>query len=538
MFTFTPMPHDEAVKRIASLPIVSREVMQGLLPELRAHAFTVSGLTKASQLARVKKILESVPAGANWDDAKKQAVGELAAAGITGKEAQRRAETLLRTTAFRAYAATRYQTLMRQTDVFPFWQYKTAGDGRVRPAHTALHNRIFPAGHEIWQRIFPPSGWGCRCLVVPLTQRAAERMGAQGEEQRAKGEGAMPPEGGLLPGQRQAPTLYTPKEADLIAQSARLPGGISIEVEPSWGRAPWSEKGNLRPSWAYLEELYKDDAEAFAAFREWAGKTEISKGRTVSMWIDGKAAKRASTPKPPKAAPVVPVASSTSTSAAEALASAGISIDKPASAAQMRRLVEELKEDAPALAPIQTVRGLPATGVLAEDRVRAIIQEFVDMVPPSVVARLPALKVNGIYDNGSYGVYAKGGGLKLSLELLKTEQKARSTIFHELTHWVHRELPGDHPWVKKIKAHFEARTAGEKIISLPGYAGSKGKRDKWYEVYAGRIYSFPEEATHLGLEFPTRHLELLSDPAKLARVWSASQEARDDIALSLEGLFQ
>jgi SPP1 gp7 family putative phage head morphogenesis protein len=287
MFTFTPMPHDEAVKRIASLPIVSREVMQGLLPELRAHAFTVSGLTKASQLSRVKKLLESVPAGANWDDAKKQVVGELATAGITGKEAQRRAETLLRTTAFRAYAATRYQVLMRQTDVFPFWQYKTAGDGRVRPAHTALHNRIFPAGHPVWQRIFPPWGWGCRCLVVPLTKRTAEQMGVQGEELRAKGEESLPADGGLLKGQRQAPILYTPQEADLIEQSARLPGGISIEVEPSWGRAPWSEKGNLRPSWAYLEELYKDDAEAFAAFREWAEKTEISKGRTVGMWIDG-----------------------------------------------------------------------------------------------------------------------------------------------------------------------------------------------------------------------------------------------------------
>ena len=290
MFTFTPMPHDEAVKRIASLPIVSREVMQGLLPELRAHAFTVSGLTKASQLSRVKKILESVPAGANWDDAKKQVVGELATAGITGKEAQRRAETLLRTTAFRAYAATRYQVLMRQTDVFPFWQYKTAGDGRVRPAHTALHNRIFPAGHEIWQRIFPPSGWGCRCLVVPLTQRAAERMGAQGEEQRAKGEGTMPPEGGLLPGQRQAPTLYTPKEADLISRSARLPEGISIEVEPSWGRSPWAEKGNLRPSWEYLASLYSEDLEAFAAFRAWAEITFIRPGLTVAEWISGKEA--------------------------------------------------------------------------------------------------------------------------------------------------------------------------------------------------------------------------------------------------------
>lgn len=537
MFSFKPMPHDEAARRIAKLPIVSREVMEGLLPELRAHAFTVAGLSKASQMARVKKILEGVPAGENWDTAKRGVIAELRAAGITGKDAPRRAETLLRTTAFRAYAATRYQVLMRQTDVFPFWQYKTAGDGRVRPAHTALHNRIFPAGHEIWQRIFPPWGWGCRCLVVPLTKRGAEKAAQDAAVTEAENLN-MPDH--LQPLQKVKPVLHDTREADLISQSARLPGGISLEVEPSWGRAPWSEKGNLRPSWAYLESLYSEDPEAFAAFREWAGKTEIAKGQTVSMWIEGKAAKRAKSIKAPAvlpaapAAPAVPLASSAT--AAEALQMAGISMDQRASAAQMRKLVAELKEDAPATAPIRVLRGLPSTGALAEDRVRAVIQEFVDLVPPQVVARLPDLAVSGCHAGDAFGSYSKGGILRLSVVLLRSEEKMRSTIFHELTHWVHRELPGDHPWVRKIKAHYEARTAGEPMITLPKY-GSKGKRDKWYEEYAGRIYGFREESTHLGLEFPTRHLELLSDPAKLARVWSSSQEARDDIALSLEGLY-
>jgi SPP1 gp7 family putative phage head morphogenesis protein len=302
MFTFTPLPHTEAVSRIEELPVVTREVMRGLVPELQAHAFTVAGLQGAEQMARVKKILGTVPAGANWTDAKKQVVAELTAGGLDPKTVQRRAETLLRTTAFRAYAATRYRVLMAQRDIFPFWQYKTAGDGNVRPAHTALHNQVFPAGHDIWQRIFPPWGWGCRCLVVPLTKRAAERMGAASEERRAKGEESLPAEGGLLKGQRQAPVIYTPNEADLIARSARLPGGISLEVDPTWGRSPWSEKGNLRPSWDYLESLYKDDPEAFAAFRDWSEKTEIRKGVTVSAWIGGDdALAKVSTKAPTKA---------------------------------------------------------------------------------------------------------------------------------------------------------------------------------------------------------------------------------------------
>ncbi len=285
MFTFTPLPHTEAVSRIDGLPVVTREVMEGLLPELRAHAFTVAGLQGAEQMVRVKKILATVPEGANWTDAKKQVVAELTAGGLDPKTVQRRAETLLRTTAFRAYAATRYRVLMAQTDVFPFWQYKTAGDGNVRPAHIALHNQVFPAGHDIWQRIFPPWGWGCRCLIVPLTARAAGRM------QDAQASGEPPPDdSSLLPTQRAKPVIYTPREADLIARSARLPSGISLEVDPTWGRSPWSEKGNLRPSWEYLASLYSEDLEAFAAFRAWAEITLIRPGLTVADWIGGKEA--------------------------------------------------------------------------------------------------------------------------------------------------------------------------------------------------------------------------------------------------------
>ncbi|MBE7497086.1 MAG: minor capsid protein [Verrucomicrobiaceae bacterium] len=296
-FAFQPLSHDEAARRIAALPVVTREVMRGLLPELRAHAFTVAGLQGAEQMARVKRMLAKVPAGANWDDAKKQVAKELKEGGFSDKAAARRSELLLRTTAFRAYAATRYKTLMAQRDVFPFWQYKTAGDGKVRPAHRALNQQIFPAGHDIWQRIFPPWGWGCRCLVVPLTRRAAER--AQSEVGGEKGDG-----GNLLPTQKAAPRLYTPAEADVIAKAGRLPDGISLEVEPTWGHSPWSEKGNLRPSWDHLEQLYKDpeDAEAFEAFRKWAGETEIEQGVTVADWIGG----AESAPRTSRAAPLRP----------------------------------------------------------------------------------------------------------------------------------------------------------------------------------------------------------------------------------------
>lgn len=51
--------------------------------------------------------------------------------------------------------------------MFPYWEYKTAGDDKVRPEHAELDGLILPASDPRWDKIFPPNGWKCRCYVVP-----------------------------------------------------------------------------------------------------------------------------------------------------------------------------------------------------------------------------------------------------------------------------------------------------------------------------------------------------------------------------------
>lgn len=75
-----------------------------------------------------------------------------------------------------------YYRLLEQVKIFPYWQYKTIGDDRVRDSHRLLHDVIYPVLingtlNPIWQKIFPPNGWGCRCYVVP--RMAAEVTDAQ-----------------------------------------------------------------------------------------------------------------------------------------------------------------------------------------------------------------------------------------------------------------------------------------------------------------------------------------------------------------------
>ena len=265
------MPHEEARQRIAGMPLVTRDVFDGLLPELKAYAFTVTGVDAFDQLARIREELAAVPAGTRtWQEAKKTIAADLSER-LGGKEAERRAELLLRTHTFRGYAVARYRSLMEQVDVFPYWQYKTHGDGRVRPSHAALNGKILPAGHPVWQKIFPPWDWGCRCLVVPMSGREVGRM-AEAEKDKVP----------------EARRVWDGAEADAIHAGDRLPNGISILPSQTWGSSPWSVPGTVQHTWQLVQERYGHDPAVLDAFRDWAQKTEIPDiNMTVGEWLGG-----------------------------------------------------------------------------------------------------------------------------------------------------------------------------------------------------------------------------------------------------------
>lgn len=67
-----------------------------------------------------------------------------------------------------AEATANYRRLRRKKDVFPFWQYLTVADGRVREQHRKLHGVILPENDPLWDKIYPPNGWNCRCRTRGL----------------------------------------------------------------------------------------------------------------------------------------------------------------------------------------------------------------------------------------------------------------------------------------------------------------------------------------------------------------------------------
>ncbi len=64
--------------------------------------------------------------------------------------------------------AAEYHRMRGVSDEYPYWQYLSVGDSRVRDPHRALHGKVFRWDDPIWDIIYPPNGWNCRCYVKPL----------------------------------------------------------------------------------------------------------------------------------------------------------------------------------------------------------------------------------------------------------------------------------------------------------------------------------------------------------------------------------
>lgn len=296
----SPVPHAEAAKFISGKPAVASEVFNRLRPELKARAFTITGIEAADALQRARDLIAALPRGADWDDRKGKLLAEISPwlvdenAPAEDREKQvaaasRRAETLMRLHGFQSYAASQWQVMDAQRDVFPFWQYGTFEDARVRPSHAALDGIVLPADHPFWADHFPPWEWGCRCLVTPISAREA-----------AATAGRAPND----------PAGWTPAPAVLkrMEEGGMLDRGDGHPVDIRSPRQRATETGenpDAKFSWhpgtmtMPLESLLaRYDEPTRAAMETLLHETKLDDGQSLMEWLGGK------TPSPAKAEPL------------------------------------------------------------------------------------------------------------------------------------------------------------------------------------------------------------------------------------------
>jgi len=88
-----------------------------------------------------------------------------------------RLRNIYRTNMQTSYMAGRYREQWSRRETRPFWMYVAILDAAVRPSHEALNGSVFPADDPVWDWMYPPNDWGCRCRVRTLSQRRLDALG-------------------------------------------------------------------------------------------------------------------------------------------------------------------------------------------------------------------------------------------------------------------------------------------------------------------------------------------------------------------------
>lgn len=90
------------------------------------------------------------------------------------------AETVFRTNINSAYSRGRRKMAESPSfrRVVKAWKYTTARDRSVRDNHGAAQGFIAAVGDKIWDRLSPPMGFNCRCVLSPVGEKKAIQAGA------------------------------------------------------------------------------------------------------------------------------------------------------------------------------------------------------------------------------------------------------------------------------------------------------------------------------------------------------------------------
>lgn len=177
------LPNDDAAQFVQSLTPVSRAVFDGLTAQYRRDAFTLAGVSDVRLIEKIRDALADIAAkGGTLADF------HAAVTRLTGDASVEELNAFTLDTAFqtamqKAYSAGRLKQMQDPAvvDALPFWQYWTVGDLRVRPEHAVLDGFVARAIDPVWAKIYPPSGFNCRCSVVPIAADEALKIDPDAE---------------------------------------------------------------------------------------------------------------------------------------------------------------------------------------------------------------------------------------------------------------------------------------------------------------------------------------------------------------------
>ena len=164
--------------------------------EEHATAFTVAKAMQLDVLSDLKNAVEkAIEGGTTFEQFKKELKPTLMRKGWWGRKemtdpltgrtvdaqlgSDRRLRTIYQTNLRSAYQKGQYDRTM-ESDAHPYLMYRTGASVRHREQHLRWNNLILPKDDPLWNSIFPPNGYGCKCYTVAVTQARKERYEQDG----------------------------------------------------------------------------------------------------------------------------------------------------------------------------------------------------------------------------------------------------------------------------------------------------------------------------------------------------------------------
>lgn len=186
-------PPKEAIQYLESKGMRITFNWQEMLDHAHARAFTVAKAMRMDILQDIRSgLVDAMENGQTLRDFEKDLIPLLKAKGWWGKavavdpdtqDAQlvqlgssRRLKTIYQTNLQSAYMAGRYKRQMAANG-FPYLMYVAVMDARTRESHALLNGKVYRKDDPVWDVIYPPNGFNCRCRTRALTAGQIEREG-------------------------------------------------------------------------------------------------------------------------------------------------------------------------------------------------------------------------------------------------------------------------------------------------------------------------------------------------------------------------
>ncbi|WP_314340976.1 phage minor head protein [Acinetobacter guillouiae] len=167
----------EALKYARSRNVVLPEEFYLLDLKTRHYSATVSRLASIDQIKTVLELVnKSTEDGSTFDEFKKRIADE----GI--ELSDHHLANIYRTNMQMAYAHGRWTQQQANKESRPYLMYVAINDSRVRPTHLKLNNIIRHIDDPFWTLYYPPWDFMCRCHVIALTKKQAEKYGITSDE--------------------------------------------------------------------------------------------------------------------------------------------------------------------------------------------------------------------------------------------------------------------------------------------------------------------------------------------------------------------